>query len=176
MGYRSRLGKINKKGSEFLRNFSWEEAEEYFNDHNNGGMSYPSLHTQLYEIGKYYSFPSEDPLEPFYKNFDIYKKMESEFHIMQEKHLRIIIDDFHSQIFEYFEKLLANEKDREAYFINKVNEWKPKNWEVYPYHLKRGKTDGEIVRSWKMEYSIFNITYIYRTFDWENDYLIWSAW
>jgi len=26
------------------------------------------------------------------------------------------------------------------------------------------------------EYAIFNLVYIYRTFDWENDYLIYSGW
>jgi ribosomal protein S10 len=38
------------------------------------------------------------------------------------------------------------------------------------------KRDGMLTRSWTREYSVFNLLYIYNTFDWENDYLIYNAW
>lgn len=56
----------------------------------------------------------------------------------------------------------------------KAEEWSGKY--IRPYYLDEDNTDGEIVSSWKIEYAIFNLVYIYRTFDWKNDYLIYSGW
>lgn len=45
---------------------------------------------------------------------------------------------------------------------------------VKPYILEEGTK--ELTRDWSYEYSIFNLLYILHTFDWENDYMIYSGW
>jgi hypothetical protein len=39
-----------------------------------------------------------------------------------------------------------------------------------PYNLEK---KDNITTSWKYEYSIFELVYIYKKFDWENDLLIY---
>lgn len=44
-------------------------------------------------------------------------------------------------------------------------------WEILnPYNLEKG---DEVTTSWKYEYNIFELVRIYKTFDWENDLLIY---
>lgn len=42
-----------------------------------------------------------------------------------------------------------------------------------PYNLTRG---DEITTSWKYEYNVFELVRIYKTFDWENNIMIYYGW
>ena len=153
---------------------------------------------QLYELGKYANY--EDGRIPFF-SFDIYEECESEFDILTKEGLLKIIEDYHNKILKNFEddfkivedslkefKDLDDDSEeitikvsKEGYFElyntlkSKVREWN-RSYKILPYYLDQEHSDGMIVSSWKYEYAIFNLVYIYRTFDWENDYLIYSAW
>ena len=48
-------------------------------------------------------------------------------------------------------------------------------FKLTPYILGDSKP-GSIVSSWFKEYAIFNLVHILHTFDWDNDYLIYSGW
>lgn len=94
---------------------------------------------------------------------------------------------YHNNVFEYYKNLydIVNDKsfvdDKSKYnqlvshFYGIKEEWNTK-WNLRPYYLDQDKTDGMISGSWKIEYAIFNLTYIYRTFDFKKDLLIYSAW
>ena len=170
MGYRSRLGKICKAERDKYKNKTYEEAQQIVGEDNS--LYYPPEHKELYEIGKYADY--NKGLEAFY-NFDIYKMCESEFHIMTKENLLEIIRDYHKKIYQGY-KELEEGKDSSEFIKSRVREWGRNGFDIQPYYLDQKKTDGEIVRSWQYEYAIFNLVYIYRTFDWENDYLIYSAW
>ena len=73
-----------------------------------------------------------------------------------------------------YERLAKGKDDVQVFINSKAREWGNKF--LNPYYLDEETTDGAIVKSWEYEYAIFNLVYIYRTFDWENDYLIYSAW
>jgi len=179
MGYRVRLGRIAKSEREKYKGKSYEECSKLYGDKYDCFPSYRlPEHEELFEIGKYWDFKHEtgetEKLEGFY-DFDVYKECESEFYIMSKPQLLKIIDWYHDKIYLYFQDLYDGKEDPQVYFASKVNEWKDKKW-TKPYWLDEEHSDGEVVRSWKYEYAIFNITHIYRTFDWENDYLIYSGW
>jgi len=173
MGYRARLGKIAKAEREKYRGKTEEEVNAMMQD--DEAPYRLKAHTQLYEIGKYVNLKGES--EPFY-DFEL---DENEFHILTKEQLKNIIDWYHKSTYDYYNKLLneiENGKYESVYshIHSMLMEWEKNDWNITPYWLDQKHTDGFIVQSWKIEYSIFNIVYIYHSFDWENDYLIYSGW
>lgn len=193
MGYRVRLGKIPKWTKEKYSKANTEDEwfELFDTKDEDGDFKYtnttydPEEYTELYEIGKYVSF--DEGLEKFY-NFET---EDTEFYIMTKAGLKAIINWYNERVFEYYKndaailrKICENKaiKDDEVEKLmdvcinteNKVREWEGRFFK--PYYLDEIRTDGYVARSWKYEYAIFNLVYIYRSFDWENDYLIYSGW
>ena len=173
MGYRSRLGKITKTEKERFSGKSSEDVEAMLSE--DEAPYRLETHTELYEIGKYADYGEHTT--PFYA-FDIYKEFESEFAIMGKEGLKAIITSYHEKILKNYEELRKGTESVENFLNSRIREWGEKcgEWNMLPYYLDEERTDGEIVKSWQDEYAIFNLVYIYRTFDWENDYLIYSAW
>ena len=185
MGYRIRLGKVSKN-FEHIRNWSVKEIDEYFdNSYREHGSSYnPKFHTEYYEIGKHIHFPKHREL--FYKNYDL---EECEFDVITKEGLKVIIEEFRKMVFSHMEKckttmekIIDNKETEEDelnavynHFRGMVSEWSGKH--VLPYRLDEDdECDGFIATSWKYEYAIFNLVYIYRTHDFDKDYLIYSGW
>ena len=177
MGYRIRLGRIPKEMKETCKGLNVDDLQKHCtkDDSYYWGLN---GYEELYEVGKNVGF--EEHRIPFF-DFDTFEVSEAEFDILSKEGLKAIIDWYHTQTHEYFDEVHADlkagnlEKALE-YFYSMEREWKPNEWRVKPYYLDQEKTDGEIVRSWKIQYCVFNIIHIYRTFDWENDYLIYSGW
>jgi hypothetical protein len=169
MGYRSRLGKVNKKEKDKFTGKSYEEVCEMLPD--TCTPYFPEFHTQLYELGKYFDFTKGTT--PFY-DFDIEEECEAEFFIMTKEQLKELIEEYHDLVYQNYEKLAQGKGDAQSFLESRAREWCGKY--LSPYYLDEEKTDGAIVSSWQYEYAIFNLVYIYRTFDWEQDYLIYSAW
>jgi len=169
MGYRARLGKVAKKEKEKFIGLSYEEAEKLIDK--NSAVYRPQFHTQLYELGKYFNLTQGTI--PFY-DFDLEKECETEFYIMSKEQLKELIEEYHDLIYQNYEHLAQGNKNVQMFINSRAREW-CSNF-LNPYYLDEEETDGELVGSWQYEYSIFNLVYIYRTFDWETDYLIYSAW
>lgn len=169
MGYRARLGKIPKKEKDKFDGKNYDESKKLLSEGRR--IHTPDSYTQLIELGKYFNFKKG---EINFYSFDIYKECESEFYIMTKENLKELIYDYHENIHIMYERLAKGLDDRQKFLNSKVREWDNKF--IDPYYLDEEDTDGEIVKSWSYEYSIFNLVYIYRTFDWKNDYLIYSAW
>ena len=197
MGYRSRLGRVAKVDRERYMGLSHEASEELLEESfpagDSGALYRPYFHEQVIELGKYCQF--EIAPEPFYTGFDIGVE-ESEFHILSKAGLKQIIREYHENVQKNYEDhVAALEGDDERlrmdalqFLKGRARDWNlqdsdkyleaPHPFEMMPYYLDReeSKRDGFIASSWQYEYQIFNLTYIYSTFDWENDYLIYSAW
>lgn len=207
MGYRIRLGSFPKSSLEYslYENETYEDIINFLDkqgkiDKCSYSPYYPKYYIQLYEIGKYVDF--KEGREPFYKQFDIYEKTECEFDILTKQGLKCIIQSYHDDIKNYYNKLYDSfevlEKDSKEffkikkeidehyeepirnlfyYFYSKKREWDNDCDFHLPYRLdETGQVDGNIVSSWKIEYVIFELVYIYRTFDFENNFLIYSGW
>ncbi len=175
MGYRIRLGKIAKIERDKYKGKTYDEVDSMIQAiESEDSPYYPPEYTELHEIGKYVNF--NDNLEGFY-DFDIYEACESEFHIMTKENLKFIIESYHKDTHDYYIKLEKDPSLHTGFFKKKRMIWDPEiSLGCVPYYLDQEKTDGEIVQSWSKEYAIFNLVYIYRTFEWEKDYLIYSGW
>ena len=175
MGYRHRLGRIDKKDRTKYVGKTASEVSDMLNPENNWA-AHPPEHEQLYELGKYVEFTT-DEISEFY-SFDCLEECESEFHILTKKGLQHLIEWYAEGIGKYYDKLAeGTEKELKAHVLGMKMEWVDAlKYGGRPYYLDQEHTDGEIVSSWKSEYAIFNLVYIYRTFNWENDFLIYSAW
>ncbi|EPE2648811.1 hypothetical protein KW516_18715 [Vibrio fluvialis] len=188
MGYRIRLGKIPKSEHEKFIGKTYEESRALLAE---GECFYRlKAHTELYEIGKNCSYENEH-LTDFY-SFDISELEESDFRILSRDGLIKLIDDYKADIAEYYAELFDkiveanNGNDREDLVLPegisgeilsmlhaKRNDWCSEYSKIV--QLESGR-DGEMTGSWRMEYAIFNIVHILKTFDWDNDYLIYSGW
>lgn len=169
MGYRLRLGKIAKTVREKYKGMTEEQLDEISRENNySHTWYYPKEHTQLYEMGKYLNFGDE--LEHFYD----FEGHDNEFKIMTKEQLLKVIEWYRNEIYDYYTN--ADEQEQKAHFRKMEIEWSGKY--TLPYYLDEPdeRKDGAIVRSWQLQYAIFNIVYIYQHFDWENDYLIYSGW
>ena len=174
MGYHNRLGRVAKHHKDAVSGMTYKQAAEYAGK--NGAVYRPTWHTELYEIGKYFSFQSEH-LTAFYDTFDVSKECESEFYILTKEGLKELIAYYHSLVHEGLQEIASDENRRQHYVDCKLRNWDAKDkYNILPYWLDEENTDGEIVRSWDMEYAIFNLVHIYRTFKWDDDYLIYSGW
>jgi hypothetical protein len=176
MGYRLRLGRIAKTEREKYRGKTLEEAQAMMDE--DEALYRPHAHTQLYEIGKYVNF--SEGAEPFY-DFEL---DEDEFKIVNKEWLKALIQEYHDRIWYTYASLAKGEgeclEDPDAprkFLLKRAREW-GRSFNLLPYYLDQPpeKCDGFLVSSWDIEYAIFNLVYIYRTFDWEKDYLIYSGW
>jgi len=183
MGYRLRIGRVPKRSR--LRFLGLDHAHADMLIDEDDSLYYPAFHEQLYEIGKYVDF--NDGLEPFYTGFDIEAECEAEFHIMQKADLKRILEVYHELIWQNYIELANREgeclddEDGGTSRIQRFLESRAREWNngfgLVPYRLDEPiGCDGEITGSWQYEYAIFNLVYIYRTFDWDNDYMIYSGW
>jgi hypothetical protein len=201
MGYRTKLGRIAKEERTQFMGKSCDECQrildDRYPDENYVSLYYPPAHTQLIELGKYCQFEVQP--EPFYNGFNIQEECETEFHILTKEGLHQIIREYHQKVHENYKTMLASvenpdlinrwdDNDPKQFLERRVREWDleqneaylnaPHPIEMYPYYLNQpaDKRDGFIAQSWQFEYQVFNLTFIYSTFDWDNDYLIYSAW
>lgn len=73
------------------------------------------------------------------------------------------------------------QKELLSFFYGMYQEWtRGRDFGITPFYLNDPDASEEerkdIVMSWKIQYAVLNIVYIYNTFDWENDLLIYSGW
>lgn len=193
MGYRIRLGKVPKSKKEEMSSITQEMYSNHYNEENDEYLLWyskafgedcapyrPEWHTELYELGKYVEYPQHRL--PFYN----FKLDDSEFDILTKEGLKAIIEEFRNDVHEHYKSVLNAAMDREynkvaeqgviAHLQSHVWEWEGKYFNPYYLDEPKENKDGALVRSWKKEYCIFNLVYIYQHFDWENDYLIISGW
>jgi hypothetical protein len=154
---------------------------------------------ELYEIGKAWDFDDTTNISRFFTH-EMSWEGDMEFSIANKEFLLGIIENYKQKIISYHEDLynymakldpkvlreyklkrivdeekVMPEKDSDhaldkvkEYFKEKVWEWK----QLIPFDLNDSQS---ITTSWKFEYVIFELVRIYKTFDWENNLLIWSG-
>lgn len=180
MGYRVRLGKVPKEYKEkFAECKTEEQAQALANSLSDTRQSLyaPFFHTELHELGKYIDHKTPGEYEPFY-NFEL---EEEEFYVLTKDGLIAIINGYREIVLSIYKNdleslnTLSNLAELQGNLERKVREWDIQ-FDWCPITGMFDKESNDITRSWMFEYAIFNLLHIYRTFDWENDYLIYSGW
>lgn len=157
--------------------------------------------TKLAELGKYPEI-DEKLTQPYYKKYD---NEDHHFEVASKEFLKNAIDqmagcvyEMYRKRFELFAKLEGKSRNLNDLVKNisnlstddftseecetfmslshdmryKVAEWK---MELPPYNLEDNRAIDFITGSWKYEYAIFNLVYLYKTFNWKKNYLILYA-
>lgn len=189
MGYLVRLGKIAKSEHIKYQGKTFDECTAIIGD--NECLYRLPEHKELYDIGKTTAFESHH-LVDFY-SFDIYDLTESDFRILPREGLLHIIEMYRAEISAYYSEMYkefgkaCEENDGEgdltiprelAGQLASALRMKHVGW-ANP-HCPIANVDDEVKpsvsSSWQMEYAIFNLVHLLKTFDWENDYMIYSGW
>ncbi len=183
MGYRNYIGKISKEIYEQNKDLTKKELYLKYEDEGKGdvfddgdslkyyfsGDELPT-YKMLHNLGKYCDFDIDKETHEF---FTKWKCPDTEFLVCTENVLLKIIEDYRLTVLKWYEKQLKTPKEAEHNYRTMVREWGGDKWNMIPYDLDK-ETDN-IVKSWRFEYAIFDLVRIYKSFDWENDVLIYSG-
>lgn len=182
MGYRYYFGKISKKEGDILRQMKYPELlkkygkgfeeDKYVTNHH--------LFEEIHEFGKYYD-PAVEIIEKakcFFLDLETHQKFNSEYDtwLVDKEVFLIVIEYCRKRVIDYYERLLKDDISKE-YLQNEIKgnlrEWK-NQYGVLPYNLNLEQEN--IVDSWRYEYVVFELVRLYKTFDFEKNYLIFYAW
>ena len=203
MSYRYRFIKVKKDIAENCRNMSPEEFIAYViknivNHEMDDDDRMPCVFNmfaqeEIFDFGSDFDHIEEthnsserffikDELNDWYEDYDI--------RFCTEDTILAIIEGFRKKIETYFRKIAEGpEHKKKGYFEQKIDEWskftdnvennyteeqKEKvNRVYYPYNLN---DKDKLVNSWLYEYEIFELVFIFKTFDWENHSLLFYGW
>ena len=182
MGYINYIGIIPKEKYDKIKDFSKEELFEYNGEEEDGYVSTRDLSIEeLYEFGKNCDFKLEDFAKPFFSNEELQESYNSdtELLIVGKEFLKEVIEEYTGYVQENYKKLIDGingnnprlmtfEKAEELYkHVRGMSiEW----LQLTPYNLE---SENVITTSWKYEYVIFELVRIYKTFDFDNDILVY---
>jgi len=200
MGYRTYIGKIPKTEWEKITDLSLDDLYKLKGvDREDDYLSMSELCEDIYEFGKYTEFDDEKFYTPFFRNKETqeYYSSDHDFHIVGKDFFEYVINHYVGLIRKYFHNILKpfiNEEtnrfdlrgimdtseqkmgmmDCVEYARGMAQEWGVASFfdDTRPFNLE----GNVITNSWKYEYSIFELVRIYKTFDWENDYLVYYGW
>jgi hypothetical protein len=198
MGYRTYIGKISKTEWEKVTDLSRDELHKIHDEDPEDGWVGPyELCESLYELGKYTEFDDSKFYTPFFRNEETqnYYKIDHDFHIVGKDFFEHIITHYANNVRKYYDEMLKSfwnpetrdfkihlselspEYKKSLYLCvehcrSMAMEWGVATWfgKDDPYNLENGDS---VTTSWKYEYSIFELVRLYKTFDWENDLLIY---
>jgi hypothetical protein len=164
----------------------------------------PPFHEQLFELGKYVDYSKH--CEPFYAHIegdeDLFLIMDKEGLAAIIEDYRQQTADYMAEMlarttmiaFDGAEQAEALKKEGlkqpgteydtdeniiYSFFFRMHQEWvRGRDFGLTPFYLNepQERRDGQVVSSWQIQYAVLNLVYIYNTFNWEEDVLIYSGW
>ncbi len=192
MGYRNYLGKISKVEHSEIKAFSYKMLVEKYSKYSNE-EAFVSMHDfikEIYELGKYCQFDLDSFTSDFFTESltTKYFNSDKELFILSKEGFEQIIKSYADRTTRYYEKLakpfisqdgsydilpLSDTKaEKEIIAIIECIRNKVRAWAGYgdAYDLTARE---EITTSWDIEYAIFELIRIYKSFDWDKDFLIY---
>ena len=184
MGYNYHLAKLSKTKYEKIKSYSMEQLHKMVKDEDCVYMG--DVVNEFYDLG---SDLDLKPLKPFLKPVFTNKKThyemstgENQFSILTQEGFAKLIDMYHDLVAKHCQetekkvaKLISGNLDAwetqklQNELESKTKEWTDKSKMNYrPYNLKDPET---LVGSWKYEYAIFQLVYMYKTFDFKKNVL-----
>ena len=205
MSYRFRFATVNKEYLDKVRSMSVAEFIEFTRINNpNAYSDSPGesvyIHiwemfkqTEIYDMGDCpYAMDVIRASEPLFTNPETQNYYsESNLYFCDKKAFLAAIDGMRKLVVKSYQRMIDTPALVPLYLDEKKREWsdftdvmemdvqdkdkKEKINDMYrPYNLD--DTDDEIVKSWRYEYTIFELVRLMKTFDWENNYLIFYGW
>ncbi len=185
MGYRNCIGSLEKTEYDKIKNFTKEELYKYKKEDIKDGYVavYHVAEKELYEFGKYCDFNTKGMFKPVFLNKELQEEMtdEHDFYVVGKKFMKAVIENYTEKVKKIYTNLMdgiTNEqiafKEIPAEKVMQLFEHVHGNsfeWiQSTPYNLEVGDA---VTKSWKYEYSVFELVKIYKTFDWKNNIMIY---
>jgi len=188
MGYRIKLSRLPKSCVNKYNKLSFKTLEEITNvEEDDSFRALPEqkelLTLQVDLNDKFFS----DFVTPFFKNFELREYNGNCFALLSKKGLFEVIELYNKSIVSLLDEQIKHiEEGNQDITLFNIKKKKEK-WEFEiagrkfrPYRIEDNQNkdylDGSIVSDGSVEYQIFNVVFIYNTFDWENYELIISGW
>jgi len=196
MGYRNYIASLPKDEYENIKDFTEEELQEYksepMDDYPSVGV-YDLAPKKLIELGKYVDRFPEELQNPFFTN----KKLQEDYtidhdlYVVGKEFLEVVIEHYTEKVRTYYDDMLKNVMTDEKYprikdpdecestdlykivehVRNMSYEWGYAHMDGNkPYNLELGDS---VTTSWKYEYEIFEMVRVYKSFDWENNVMVY---
>lgn len=126
-------------------------------------------------------------VDSFFKWIDIKEESETRYQMINKEGLEHLIGLYDDAVFEMMESKLEYAKKNGSELLlselsQKKDYWRNPFVKSSSYVLKKDdedefkSVDGQITNLPFLEHQIFNLVFIYNTFDWENNDLIVSGW
>jgi len=174
MGYRLYLGKISKDEHDKMQKMSYAYLCEKYGDKGEDFVSVYQLVKELHGFGKYYNVDTSK-YNPFFAKKEIqdYFSNDHDFWIVDKDFLLGIIEKERKEMAEWYKECESKTYEELLFQIKKLaKEW---SGEYYlPYNLDLSKP--HLVDSWQRDYAIFDLIRIYKSFDFENNLLVYYGW
>lgn len=203
MGYRNYLGSLPKREYNKIKKFTLQELYEYkgekwSDDFSEGYVGvYNIAYESQYELGKDVDQFPKKYFKSVFKNKETQKHFtqEHDFYVVEKEFVKALIEYYTEKIKTYYEQMLSpfikEDKKVAGFMVDKEIPITPEEisgvyelishirsmgmewgvgWYGVPYNLKE---NGDMITSWKYEYSIFNLVILYRTFDWKRNVMIY---
>lgn len=177
MGYRNKIGILDKSLHEEIKRMTYKQLVEKFGEDDYAPCY--EITKEIYEIGKYWE---HDFLKlhtfPLFTRKATHKHFNDggEFFGITKEGFQAIINSYKDMVLKYYTKM-RDEKFEffdtlhgdpvKNYFKDKVREWE------YPPYSFQGES---ICQSWKYEYSVFELVRIYKSIDWEKQIVTITGW
>ena len=182
MGYRHKIGILDKEKHNVFKSLDMDEMKLKYGDKDNDyWISFHELTNEVFDLGKYYddSFLKQYSF-PIFENEEVNHEAneEDDFYGITKEGFLALIEDQRRKVISYFKEFSLDNWDEETiakaqmFFKDKLFEW----GDIYPQFKPYNLDEGDIVSSWKYEYSIFELVRIYRSVDWDKQIVTITAW
>lgn len=180
MGFRHKIGILDKNTHKVIKDMSAKELRKWYGEHY---VPCYKITKEVFELGKYYD---DKFLKPYrtkvFSNKRVHRSYQQDnlFYIISQKGFEAIIDDHRQRVLEYYQSVLKQDKsDYGVPTLEQAIESKIRTWgenctkfKIYPYSL-----EGEqITDSWEFEYAIFELVRIYKSVNWDKEYVTITGW
>ncbi|MCY7823253.1 hypothetical protein MOB34_05455 [Bacillus spizizenii] len=183
MGYRHYMYKISKELVNEIKSMNYDELSKKFELTGEEGYFYIGNlpKEEIWEFGKLYWDDTADRI--YSKGYPLFEKEEvmnelSDYvpYIVGKEGLEEAIEIYKNKVISMYENLLIDDKNGTAsvkqkqHIKNNLSEW-TRGWA-----LNTDVNDSCLSHSWKYEYSIFELTRLLKTIDFETETILFYGW
>jgi hypothetical protein len=178
MGYRNYLGKISIDKYNEIKNLNKEELLSYHKLDEDDYLSRREFISEVYELGKYVDNFSNDLKSPFFlrEELNLRYNEDSELYLVEKKFFLEVINYYKRKIQTFYAEYAKGIREDNKETISKANrhiERMSLEWNSFDNTVINLDNPEQITGSWMYEYAIFQLVYLYNTFNWETDKLVY---